>query len=77
LTALISLFQSLPKEEHSTIQSLLYAIASIGNDEAVEFLGKIAKTHDNYKVQQTAIQYLGNIGGKKARTILMEIMNGK
>ena len=77
LAALISLFQSLSKDENSTVQSLLYAIASIGNDDAVDFLGKVAKTHESFTVRQTAIQFLGSIGGEKARTILVEIMKGK
>ena len=77
LMALTTLFQNLPKDQLGPIQSLLYAIASIGGDEAVDFLAKIAKTHENYEIRRTAIQYLGNIGGEKARAVLVEIMNGK
>lgn len=77
LQTLISLFDSVPKDQMSYVQSLMYAVASIGNNEAVEFLGKVAKTHEEYEVRRTAIQFLGNIGGDKARAILVEILKGK
>ncbi len=77
LQTLISLFDTLPKDQPSSVQSLLYGIASVGNDEAVNFLGKVAKTHDNLEVRRTAIQFLGNIGGDKAREILVQILKGK
>jgi HEAT repeat protein len=77
LNTLISLFHKMPVDQMNSIQSLLYAIASVGGDQAVDFLGKVAKAHENFEVRRTAIQYLGNIGGEKARTVLVEIMNGK
>jgi HEAT repeat protein len=77
LQTLISLFETLPKDQPSTVQSLLYGIASVGNDEAVDFLGKVAKTHENLNVRRTAVQFLGNVGGDKARGILVEILQGK
>ena len=77
LQTLISLFETLPKDQPSTVQSLLYGIASVGNDDAVDFLGKVAKTHENLNVRRTAVQFLGNVGGDKARGILVEILQGK
>ena len=77
LQTLISLFESLSKEQANSQPTLLYSIASVGNDEAVEFLGKVAKTHENLEVRRIAIQFLGNIGGDKARGILVEILKGK
>jgi hypothetical protein len=75
--SLISLFQKTPSDQLNAINSLLYAIASLGGDESVDFLGTMAKSHENYEVRRTAIHYLGNIGGEKARAVLVEIMNGK
>jgi HEAT repeat protein len=75
--SLMSLFRKIPSDQLNSINSLLYAIASLGGDESVDFLGTVAKTHENYEVRRTAIQYLGNIGGERARTVLVEIMNGK
>jgi len=77
LLTLISLFETLPKNQMNSVQSLMYAIASIGNDEAVDFLGRLAKTHENHEVRRIAIQYLGNIGGEKARTVLVDILKGR
>ena len=77
LQTLISLYEGLPKDQTNTQSSLLYGIASVGNDEAIDFLGKIAKTHENLEVRRSAIQFLGNIGGDKARSILVEILQGK
>jgi HEAT repeat protein len=75
--SLMSLFRKIPSDQINSINSLLYAIASLGGDESVDFLGTVAKTHENYEVRRTAIQYLGNIGGERARNVLVEIMNGK
>jgi len=77
LGTLTSLFETLPKDQHQSVQGLMYAIASIGNDEAVDFLGKLAKTHENHEIRRMAIQFLGNIGGEKARTVLVDILKGK
>jgi HEAT repeat protein len=77
LKTLLSLFQGLKRDQTSLAQSLLYAIASIGNEEAVDFIGNVARTHEDYDLRRTAIQFLGSIGGEKARTILVEIMNSK
>ena len=77
LQTLIALFESLSKEQANSQPTLLYSIASVGNDEAVDFLGKVAKTHENMEVRRTAIQFLGNIGGDRARGILVDILKGK
>jgi HEAT repeat protein len=37
----------------------------------------LAKTHENQEVRRMAIQFLGNIGGEKARTVLVDILKGK
>ena len=77
LKTLISLFESLSKEQADSQPGLLYSIASVGNDEAVDFLGKVAKTNENLELRRVAIQFLGNIGGDKARGILVDILKGK
>ncbi|MBI5471854.1 MAG: HEAT repeat domain-containing protein, partial [Ignavibacteriae bacterium] len=74
--ALISLFTSSPKKEKQQ-QSSLYAIADIGNDKAVDFLVKIATTHDNYELRSDAVYYLGNIGNAKSRAALQQILKAK
>jgi HEAT repeat protein len=77
LQTLISLFNSSGKDDPNAVQGLLVGIASIGNDEAVDFLGKVATTHQDMEVRQSAIHLLGNVGGEKAREILVRILKGK
>jgi HEAT repeat protein len=77
LETLISLFDSIPKDRVQTLNSLLYSIASIGSDQAVEFLTKVAKTNESFELRRTAIYHLGNIGGEKARAALYDILKGK
>ena len=77
LGILTSLFESIPKDHTETLNALLYSIANIGTDQAVDFLGKVAKTSDNYELRRTAIYHLGNIGGEKARAVLYDILKAK
>ncbi|MBI3586796.1 MAG: HEAT repeat domain-containing protein [Ignavibacteriales bacterium] len=67
----------MPKERTRSLESVIYAVASIGNDQAVDFLGKVAKTSENYDIRRRAVYYLGNIGGDKARAVLLEILKAK
>jgi HEAT repeat protein len=77
LATLTSLFESIPKDRTETLNALLYAIANIGTDQAVDFLGRVAKTSDNYELRRTAIYHLGNIGGEKASAVLYDILKAK
>ncbi|MFH0990482.1 MAG: HEAT repeat domain-containing protein [bacterium] len=77
LETLISLFDSLDKKSSQVAPSLLYAIASIGTEQAVDFLAKVAKTHENMDLRQQAVAFLGNIGGEKARNVLLDILKEK
>jgi HEAT repeat protein len=77
LGTLTSLFESIPKDRVQTLNALLFSIANIGTDQAVEFLAKVAKTNENFELRRTAIYHLGNIGGEKARAALYDILKGK
>ena len=77
LATLVSLFDSIPKSRVQTLNGIIYSIATIGNDEAVEFLGKVAKTNENYDLRRTAVYHLGNIGGDRARAVLYDILKEK
>ena len=74
---LMQLFDQLPADRTHAQESCLYGIADIGGDKAVDFLIKVAKTHQDYKIREKAVYYLGNIGGDKARSALLEILQGK
>jgi hypothetical protein len=75
--ALVTLFQSYPKEKEKQQQTALYAIADIGNDKAVDFLVKVATTNENYELRNDAVYYLGNIGSEKSRAALLQILRMK
>ena len=71
------LFSSLPAHHEDQRAAALYRIADIGNDQAVDFLTKVAKTDSNYDLRSDAVYYLGNIGGEKARAVLYDILKGE
>jgi HEAT repeat protein len=77
LETLTSLFDAIPKDRVQTLNALLFSIANIGTDQAVEFLARVAKTNENFELRRTAIYHLGNIGGEKARAALYDILKGK
>ena len=72
--ALISLFGSLPSRRK---ENVLFAIADVGNDKAVEFLTSVARTNEDYDLRSDAVYYLGTIGGEKARAALYQILRNK
>jgi HEAT repeat protein len=77
IEALSVLFQSIPKHRKWQLETILYAVAEIGNDKAIDFLSKVARTHEDYDLRSGAVYYLGNIGGEKARSALHQILRGK
>jgi tetratricopeptide (TPR) repeat protein len=77
VAALSDLFSTIPNYRVEKQRSILWSIGEIGNRQAVEFLGKVAKTHKDYTLRSDAIYYLGNIGGNEARQALYEILKEK
>jgi hypothetical protein len=77
VTALIDLFSVIPTYRIEKLQAVMWSIGEIGNRRAVAFLGKTARTHENYTLRSDAIYYLGNIGGPEARQALYDILKGK
>ncbi len=75
--ALVALFNSMPKSRKEKLETVLYTIADVGNDKAVDFLSTVARTHENYELRSNAVYYLGTIGGEKARTALYQILKSK
>ncbi len=74
---LIDLFAALPQERKPPLESVMYSIAGVGNDRAVDFLRTVALTHRDYSLRRDAVYYLGSIGGDRARAALYEILKGK
>jgi tetratricopeptide (TPR) repeat protein len=75
--ALVILFNSMPEARKEKLEMVLFTIADVGNDKAVDFLSTVARTHENYDLRSDAVYYLGTIGGEKARTALYEILRSK
>jgi len=75
--ALMDLYSSLPPDQPEKRKMVFYAIAEVGSDRSIDFLAKVARSHEDYELRREAIYYLGNIGGDKARTVLYEILDVK
>ncbi len=71
------IYTSIPRDRQEPRATVIYSVADIGNDRAVEFLIKVARTDPNFDLRSDAIYYLGNIGGDKARAALYDILKGK
>ena len=74
---LVTLFGALPASRSEQRSMIVYEIADVGNDRAVDFLLRVAKGDGDYDLRSDAVYYLGNIGGDKARTALYEILKTK
>ena len=72
--ALITLFGALPAQRK---ENVLFAIADVGNDRAVDFLTTVARTNEDTELRSDAVYYLGTIGGEKARSALYQILRNK
>jgi hypothetical protein len=71
------LYGSLPKAQKHQRQTILFTVADIGDDRAVDFLVDVARSSDDYELRSEAVYYLGNIGGAKARNALVKILKGR
>ncbi|HCV42274.1 MAG TPA: hypothetical protein DGH68_02230 [Bacteroidetes bacterium] len=71
---LVSLYNATPGERNRKRQTVLFVIADVGNDKAVDFLANVARTDENYELRSDAVHYLGTIGGEKARSALYQIL---
>ncbi|MDI6766224.1 MAG: hypothetical protein QME52_05315 [Bacteroidota bacterium] len=74
---LIQLFDSIPSKRTQQREMIFYSIADIGNEQAIDFFGKVARTSNDYELRREAVYYLGSIGGEKARRVLYEILKEK
>jgi HEAT repeat protein len=75
--ALTSLYRSLPRERSDERGVVLYTIAGVGDDHAVEFLGTVATQDEEPWVRSDAIYLLGTIGGEKARSTLVRLLKSE
>ncbi len=52
----------------------LYAIATVGDQRATEFLADVARSHPDYAIRGEAVFYLGTIGSEGARAALLRLL---
>ncbi|HTY57332.1 MAG TPA: HEAT repeat domain-containing protein [Bacteroidota bacterium] len=76
VSALEDLFRTLPKSRIEGRRTILFTIADVGNERAVEFLKRVALADEDYDLRRDAVYYLGSIGGESARSALYEILKG-
>lgn len=76
VTVLEDLFRTLPKTRTEQRKTIVYTIADVGNDRAVDFLRRVALNDESYDLRRDAVYYLGSIGGENARSALYEILKG-
>jgi HEAT repeat protein len=77
LETLTRLYNQVPPERLRSLDVILYSVASIGSDPAVDFLVKVATESPSDELRLRAVSYLGNIGGEKARAGLYNILRRK
>lgn len=70
------LYRTLPKSRSEQRKTIVYTIADVGNERAVEFLKKVALADEDYDLRRDAVYYLGSIGGENARSALYDILKG-
>lgn len=71
---LSELFNALPKHRKEQRETIMYSVANIGSDRAIDFLATVARVSDDEELRSNAIFYLTNIGGEKARTALYKVL---
>ena len=71
---LSELFSAIPSYRILQLQIVLNSIADIGNDKAVDFLGNVARTDDNYDLRRSAINCLSSIGNDRAHGVLLKLL---
>ena len=76
VSVLEDLYRTLPRSRNEQRKTIVYTIADVGNDRAVEFLKKQALADEDYDKRSDAVYYLGSIGGDNARAALYEILKG-
>ncbi len=74
---LSKLFREIPEHRTDELESIMYSVANIGNDRAIDFLVSVASTSKSDELRSNAVFYLTNIGGEKAREALYKVLERK
>jgi hypothetical protein len=74
---LIGLFRQFSGTQHNRdprLGTTLYAIASIGDARATDFLAEVARTHPDDDIRNSAVMYLGSMGTERSRAALIQLL---
>ena len=77
LIELFHRFEKASPRRGGALSTTLYALASIGDDRATDFLAGIARSGQDSALRSDAIYYLGNLGTDRARQALFKIVRGE
>jgi len=77
VSILVDLFNSLSEKKTEQRHNIFYTIAEIGNNSAVDFLTKVARSDEAQELRSDAVYYLGTIGSDRARKALYELLKNK
>lgn len=74
LIALFRQFSDTTRTRDPRLGTTLYAIASIGNARATDFLAEVARTHHDDDIRNSAVMYLGSMGTERSRAALIQLL---
>ncbi len=77
---LIGLFKQFSGDGHTRdprMGTTLYAIASIGDARATDFLAEVARTHPDEDIRNSAVLYLGSMGTERSRNALIQLLRAE
>jgi tetratricopeptide (TPR) repeat protein len=77
VTTLEEVFRSLPARRSEERQTVVYTIANVGNDRAVDFLKSVALSDGDMDLRKDAVYFLGNIGSPHSRQALQDILRNQ
>ncbi len=77
VSILVDLYDSLPENKKEQRHNIFYTIAEIGNNRAIDFLAKVARSGEARDLRSDAVYYLGTIGSDRAREALYQLLKSK
>ena len=77
LIGLFKRFNGPGQRNDGRLGTTLYAIASIGDARATEFLAEVARTNTNDDIRNSAVFYLGSMGTDRSRAALIRLLRGE
>ena len=77
LIGLFKRFNGPGQRNDGLLSTTLYAIASIGDTRATEFLEEVARTNTNDEIRNSAVFYLGSMGTDRSRAALIRLLRGE